>query len=404
MSSFSEVKKKRYPAIGFSDGALCDKTFGTLYVSGQLGIAPGESKVSGGVLAETKQAFSNLGEILKAAGASFSNVMKVTFLLVDDTDFGIVWEAACGFITGTNPARIIIRVRGLPKNGRVMVKALASIPIRSVRYIKTLSAPSGINYSQAVLGDKTLGTLYVSGQIGIAPGKSKLVSGGAGAEAKQAFSNLGEILKAAGSSFVNIVELIIVLVDFDDFLAIRDVYNGFFTGIARPARSVIRISCLPQNGRVMIEATANSSISNVCRIQTPTAPAGTDYSQAVLVDKMLSTLHISGQDGTVTESYPFDVAPGGARAEAKQAFSNLGEVLKAAGASFGNVVKVTLLLADFDDFHPVCEVYNEFFGTSRPARSVMQISGNLPDTRNVRIRIDSIAEVPIKNSGKNVRG
>uniref|UniRef100_A0A183CRD6 Homoserine_dh domain-containing protein n=1 Tax=Globodera pallida TaxID=36090 RepID=A0A183CRD6_GLOPA len=203
--------------------------------------------------------------------------MKVTFLLVDDTDFGIVWEAACGFITGTNPARIIIRVRGLPKNGRVMVKALASIPIRSVRYIKTLSAPSGINYSQAVLGDKTLGTLYVSGQIGIAPGKSKLVSGGAGAEAKQAFSNLGEILKAAGSSFVN---------------TIRDVYNGFFTGIARPARSVIRISCLPQNGRVMIEATANSSISNVCRIQTPTAPAGTDYSQAVLVDKMLSTLHI----------------------------------------------------------------------------------------------------------------
>ncbi|WP_353477352.1 Rid family hydrolase [Campylobacter jejuni] len=48
--------------------------------------------------------------------------------------------------------------------------------------------------------------------------------------------------------------------------------------------------------------------------------------------------------------------PGGVVEEAKQALKNLGEILKAAGCDFNNVVKTTVLLADMNDFGTVNEI------------------------------------------------
>lgn len=57
-----------------------------------------------------------------------------------------------------------------------------------------------IYYSQAVLVDKTL---YISGSLGLVPGKLELVGGGVEPETHQALKNIGEILKAAGASYNN---------------------------------------------------------------------------------------------------------------------------------------------------------------------------------------------------------
>ncbi|TEA25299.1 hypothetical protein DBR06_SOUSAS1010214, partial [Sousa chinensis] len=55
-------------------------------------------------------------------------------------------------------------------------------------------------YSQAVLVDRTI---YISGQLGMNPASGQLVPGGVAEEAKQALTNMGEILKAAGCDFTN---------------------------------------------------------------------------------------------------------------------------------------------------------------------------------------------------------
>jgi 2-iminobutanoate/2-iminopropanoate deaminase len=76
------------------------------------------------------------------------------------------------------------------------------------------------------------------------------------------------------------------------------------------------------------------------------------------------------------------------RAQAKQVMRNLGAVLEAAGATFADVVKTTIYLADLQDFAAVNEVYGAFFSGEPPARATVQAAG-LP--RGALVEIDAIA-------------
>ncbi len=65
---------------------------------------------------------------------------------------------------------------------------------------------------------------------------------------------------------------------------------------------------------------------------------------------------------------------GGVRAEAAQALSNLRGLLEREGASLADVVKTTVFLTDAADFGAMNEVYAEFFGDHRPARSTVVVA------------------------------
>ena len=79
---------------------------------------------------------------------------------------------------------------------------------------------------------------------------------------------------------------------------------------------------------------------------------------------------------------------GDVSAQARRALDNLGAVLAAAGASFADVVKTTIYLADMNDFAAVNAVYGERFVDAPPARSTVQ-AARLP--RDARVEIDVIA-------------
>ena len=64
----------------------------------------------------------------------------------------------------------------------------------------------------------------------------------------------------------------------------------------------------------------------------------------------------------------------GAVAQAEQALKNIEALLTAAGATFGNVVKTTVFLADIADFNAVNEVYGAHFTEPFPARSAVQVA------------------------------
>src|SRR5262249_53670279 len=76
--------------------------------------------------------------------------------------------------------------------------------------------------------------------------------------------------------------------------------------------------------------------------------------------------------------------------QARRALDNLAAVLAAAGASFANVVRATIFLADMNDFAAVNAVYGERFVDAPPARSTVQ-AARLP--RDARVEIDAIAIV-----------
>jgi 2-iminobutanoate/2-iminopropanoate deaminase len=69
---------------------------------------------------------------------------------------------------------------------------------------------------------------------------------------------------------------------------------------------------------------------------------------------------------------------------------NLEQVLRAAGASWGDVVKTTVFLQDLSHFPTVNEIYGNRLGDARPARSTVQVPA-LP--RGALVEIDAIAVV-----------
>jgi 2-iminobutanoate/2-iminopropanoate deaminase len=118
-------------------------------------------------------------------------------------------------------------------------------------------------------------------------------------------------------------------------------------------------------------------------ISTPTAPKPVAaYSQAIEANGFV---FCSGQVG-------LDPAVGklvdGLTAQAEQVFRNLGQVLAAAGSSFEKVVKVSIFLADLQQFAEVNAIYEHHVGAHRPARTTVGC-GALP--LGALIEVDVIA-------------
>lgn len=118
-------------------------------------------------------------------------------------------------------------------------------------------------------------------------------------------------------------------------------------------------------------------------IATPDAPKAVGpYSQAIEVN---GTIYVSGQipvnpsDGTVPVSI---------EEQSRQALKNVGAILKAAGLSYADVVKTTVLLADIADFAAMNSVYAEFFTEDKPARACFQVAA-LP--MGVKVEIEAVA-------------
>jgi len=125
-------------------------------------------------------------------------------------------------------------------------------------------------------------------------------------------------------------------------------------------------------------------------IRTNQAPAAIGpYSQAIVVRMGdAKMIFCSGQvalDPTTGTLINGDVGD-----ETRRALDNLGAVLAAAGASFRDVVKTTVFLADLGDFTAMNTAYGERFTDSPPARATVQ-AARLP--RDARVEIEAIAIV-----------
>ena len=101
---------------------------GTVYVSGQLGIDPATGNFAdGGAVAQARQSLINISNILKEAGLSMKNVVKVTVLLADINDFAAVNEIYKDFFETPFPARSAFAVAALPKGGKIEIEAIAVV-------------------------------------------------------------------------------------------------------------------------------------------------------------------------------------------------------------------------------------------------------------------------------------
>ena len=121
-----------------------------------------------------------------------------------------------------------------------------------MEYISTASAPAAIGpYSQAIVCGNTL---YASGQIPINPETGAIEARDIAGQTEQACKNVGEVLKAAGMGFENVVKTTCFLSDIGNFAAFNEVYAKYF--VSKPARSCVAVKDIPKGALCEIEIIA----------------------------------------------------------------------------------------------------------------------------------------------------
>ena len=121
-------------------------------------------------------------------------------------------------------------------------------------------------------------------------------------------------------------------------------------------------------------------------VQTDRAPKAIGpYTQAIKANGFVYT---AGQIAIAPETGDF--VEGGISAQTRRVLNNLGAVLEAAGTSFDQVVKATVFLRHMSDFTAMNDVYSEYLGNAKPARSTIA-AAELP--RGALVEIDLVALV-----------
>ena len=122
--------------------------------------------------------------------------------------------------------------------------------------VEFLNSPAVENlnfpFSEAV---RVGNTLYLSGQIGIIPGKREVVPGGIEAEARQTLDNIRATLERFGSGLDDVVKCTVFLADIEEWPKFNGVYAEYFTR-PYPARSAVAGSGLALGARVEVECIA----------------------------------------------------------------------------------------------------------------------------------------------------
>ncbi len=117
-------------------------------------------------------------------------------------------------------------------------------------------------------------------------------------------------------------------------------------------------------------------------VPTPRGP----YSPAVRAGDFI---YVAGQG-------PIDpatnkMALGDIRSETRQVLENIKRILEGVGASMTDVVKCSVFLLDGGDFAAMNEVYAEFFGAAKPARTTVVSGFVVP---GMKVEIDAVAYKP----------
>ena len=98
-----------------------------LYLSGQLG-TDSTGLVKGGIEAETRQALTNIKNLLEANGSSMDRVVKCLVMLADIGEWGKMNGVYVTFFPTHRPARSAFGATGLALGGRLEIECIATVP------------------------------------------------------------------------------------------------------------------------------------------------------------------------------------------------------------------------------------------------------------------------------------
>jgi reactive intermediate/imine deaminase len=231
-------------------------------------------------------------------------------------------------------------------------------------------APSPNPYSYGI---KTGDTLFLSGLVPRDLARNVLVPGDVAVQTRAVMDNAGEILKAAGMGFADVVSARVYIQDTADFAAMNEAYRSYFPQ-APPARATVRTGLTSPDFRVEVTLvavkSAQRSVVTTPRADGGAGPVNPNLSSAVRVG---NRLYLSGMLGNTEGNR------GDARAQAREMFARIGRTLTAAGFAWTDVVDGIAYITDAAHFPALNEAYREVFKGDFPTRATVVTGLVAPD-------------------------
>jgi 2-iminobutanoate/2-iminopropanoate deaminase len=338
---------------------------GVIYVAGQLPTDDKGNLVAGDINVQTKQVFDNLRSILQQAGSSLDNAVTATVMLQNASDFPAVDQIYRQQFKGEPPARTTV-IGSMVRPGALLEIQVTAVPNgvqrKAILPAGWMKPTSPYNYAIQA-GD----TLYMSGLVSRNGKDNSQVQGDIGVQVKTIMDNAGEILKAAGMSYGDLVQGRVALRDMEKFAAMNEVYRGYWEK-DRPARVSCQVS---PPGTFDVEITfmaiKGSSPREVIvparQDGTPGQP-GANFSPAIRVG---NRLFISGGTGSTPAN------EGDMKAQTTETLTRFGPALKAAGFDYKDIVASDVYITDVQKFNDMNETYRPFFQTDPPVRATIGV-------------------------------
>lgn len=338
------------------------KAGGFIYVSGMIGATPATAK---DIKAQTKQTLDSIADTLKSAGSTLANAASITVYLRNANDFAAMNEVYATYFPNNPPARTTVIVTQPLANADGLVEISAiGIPTGAER---TVIHPAGWMKSPAPYsyGIKSGDTMFLAGLVSRNGKDNAMVPGDLAAQTKTVMDNGGEILKAAGMGFGDVVSSR-VWYNAESNQALNEVYRGYFDGMVPPVRAAVRAGLTSPDYLVEVTMIAVKDASRK-QIVPPNADgtpgrAGNVLSPAIQVG---NRLYVAGMLGNTQTNR------GDAKAQTAEALVRIERALKAAGFDWSNVVDGLVYMPDMSKFQDMNAAYRDVLNKDMPARATI---------------------------------
>jgi reactive intermediate/imine deaminase len=335
-----------------------------VYLAGMLPTDANRQVVPGDIRVQTRRVLDNLAALLEENGSRLSQVATVTVYLRSVADFAAMNDVYRTYWPKDPPARTTVIANLVLPDALVEIAMVAIADGAERKVILPAGWTVASNpYSYGILsGD----TLFTAGLVSRNGRDNSPIPGDMAAQTRTVVENAGEVLKAAGMGYADVVGSRVYITDVAPFQDMNTAYRTFFPRDP-PSRATVKAGLTAAPYLVEIAMVAVKS-SDRATITTP-GPDGSagrpnpNLSSAIRVG---DRLHLSGMLGN-TEANRGDV-----KAQTRETLERLARTLKAAGFRWNDVVDGTVFLTDLRNFAAMNEAYRPFFTSAFPARATVE--------------------------------
>jgi enamine deaminase RidA (YjgF/YER057c/UK114 family) len=363
-----------------------------LYLSGALPAGPDGKIVAGDIKVQTRQALDNLKGVLDAHGARIGRVAAVSVYLKRASDFAAMNEVYRTYWPSDPPVRTTVIANlvvpdALVEIGMIAVTGTAE---RTVVHPATwVRSPNPYSYAIRS-GD----TLFLSGLVARNGRDNTPVRGDISVQTRAVLDNAGEILKAAGMDYRDVVSARVFLTDTASFDAMNATYHAYFPKDP-PARATVRAGLTSPDFLVEIALTAVATRDRLA-VTTPNADgspgrANPNLSSAIRAG---NRLFLSGMLGTT------DGNAGEVGSQTREALARIGRTLRAAGFEWGHVVDSTVYLTDVTGAPGMNDAYRQVLVKAFPARATIE-AGLVSPAAVVEIMMSAVKGSGLQAPGRS---